>query len=210
VRTVSGQFLPKTPGSALWAAREWANFMVESGEIGSYHMVDTIMVATDGSEHGKRAVAFAADLAPRYDARLVLVHVLLRGHMPSDLLRAAAVEHVGEKRTDPGHLVNMPQEIMARVRGESGTQVSIEVLDFLAKGILGGAESVCRAKGSKNLKTRVEEGDPADCLLNCALEEKADLIVMGTRGLGPMRGMLAGSVSQKVVNLAACSCLLVK
>jgi nucleotide-binding universal stress UspA family protein len=173
-------------------------------------MLETILVGTDGSEPAKRAVAFAADLAPRYSARVVLVHVLLRGHMPKQLLKAAEIEHVGQVSAQPAHLVNMPQEIMARVQGASGTQMTLEVLDFIAKGILGGAESHCREQGVERVSTRVEEGNVADRLLVCAHDERADLIVLGTRGLGHVRGVLAGSVSQRMVHLAECSCLLIK
>jgi nucleotide-binding universal stress UspA family protein len=48
------------------------------------------------------------------------------------------------------------------------------------------------------------EGSEAQCILKVAENCKADLIVMGTRGLGAVKGFLVGSVSRKVIHYAAC------
>jgi nucleotide-binding universal stress UspA family protein len=53
-------------------------------------------------------------------------------------------------------------------------------------------------------------GDVAECVVNVAETRGCDLIVMGTRGLGPLRGLLLGSKAQRVVSLAQCPVLLVK
>ena len=50
---------------------------------------------------------------------------------------------------------------------------------------------------------------PADLLLKCAEDEGCDLIVMGSRGLGALRGIL-GSVSSHVLREAAVPVLIVK
>jgi nucleotide-binding universal stress UspA family protein len=39
----------------------------------------TILAATDGSEHARKAVELASDLAKKYEAKLILIHVLLSG-----------------------------------------------------------------------------------------------------------------------------------
>ncbi|RVH85207.1 universal stress protein, partial [Sinorhizobium medicae] len=57
---------------------------------------------------------------------------------------------------------------------------------------------------------RVEPGDYAETILAVADEVDADLIVVGSRGLGGLRGLLVGSVSQKVVQHADCSVLVVR
>lgn len=54
------------------------------------------------------------------------------------------------------------------------------------------------------------EGEPAAAILEAAHAEKADLIVMGTRGLGALGGLFLGSQSQKVVAHAPCPVLLVR
>ncbi len=53
-------------------------------------------------------------------------------------------------------------------------------------------------------------GDPAECVLNVAETNGCDLIVMGTRGMGGLRGLLLGSKAQAVVSQAKCPVLLVK
>ena len=106
-------------------------------------MIKTIVVPTDGSASAEKSVEVAADLAEKYGAKMILLHILLRGQMPEGLLRAAQVEHVASGAGTPDNLVNMPQEIMARVQGKKGTQVPLDVLKFLAERILsaGNADS---------------------------------------------------------------------
>jgi YjbE family integral membrane protein len=53
-------------------------------------------------------------------------------------------------------------------------------------------------------------GDPAQVIASMAESLNADLIVMGTRGLGAHAGAWAGSVAQRVVELASMPVLLVK
>ena len=152
-------------------------------------MLKTILVPTDGSAHAKKAVDLASDLAAKYDAKVVLLHVLLRGHMPEGLMRAAQVEHLGESRDRPDNLVNMPQEIMARVGGEKGTQVPLEVLDFVGRRVLASAEQACRDKGVETVELEVEEGYPTEIILDHAKRTNADMIVMGSRGLSNLKGI---------------------
>lgn len=56
---------------------------------------------------------------------------------------------------------------------------------------------------------RLEVGSPADIIISVAEQEKVDLIVMGARGVGPIRERLLGSVSHRVVAAAPCAKLIV-
>lgn len=56
----------------------------------------------------------------------------------------------------------------------------------------------------------MREGDAAEEILRYADEIDADLIVMGSRGLSTFGKLLLGSVSQKVINNATCSVLVVR
>jgi nucleotide-binding universal stress UspA family protein len=58
--------------------------------------------------------------------------------------------------------------------------------------------------------TEVLEGAPAEAILDVAKTRKSDLIVMGSRGLGRLKGALLGSQSQKVVQHAPCPVLIVR
>jgi nucleotide-binding universal stress UspA family protein len=52
-------------------------------------------------------------------------------------------------------------------------------------------------------------GSPAEVIVSVAQEQKADLIVMGARGLGPVKERLLGSVSHRILTLAPCATLIV-
>ena len=52
-------------------------------------------------------------------------------------------------------------------------------------------------------------GSPAEVIVTTAEEQKADLIVMGARGLGPVKERLLGSVSHRILTLARCATLIV-
>ncbi len=53
-------------------------------------------------------------------------------------------------------------------------------------------------------------GSPAEVIVSMADEQKADLIVMGARGLSPMKEWLLGSVSHRILTLASCATLIVQ
>jgi len=54
------------------------------------------------------------------------------------------------------------------------------------------------------------EGPEAEAILAAATAQKVELIVMGTRGLGTIEGMLFGSVSRKVSQHAECPVMLIR
>ena len=55
-----------------------------------------------------------------------------------------------------------------------------------------------------------ETGSPAVVILDFATSNNTDLIVMGSRGLGIVKGVLLGSVSQYIVEQSKCPVLVVK
>ena len=56
----------------------------------------------------------------------------------------------------------------------------------------------------------LETGAPASAIIDVAEDSDVDLIVMGSRGLGLVKGVLLGSVSQYVVENAKCAVMVVK
>lgn len=173
-------------------------------------MIKKILVPVDGSAHSLKAVRLASDLAAKYDAEIVLLHVLLRGHMPEGLKRALEVEVGDGGGRSSQHLVNYPQEILARVDGRKTTQLSVDELNFIGKKMLAGVVDVCREKGVTKVSQHIDEGNPVEIILALAESAGVDMIVMGSRGLSELKGLLLGSVSYKVNNLARCTCVTVK
>jgi len=172
-------------------------------------MINKILIPVDGSPQSVRAVELASDLAEKYGAEVILLHVLLRGHMPSGLKRALEIE-VGKKLRKANNLVNLPQEILARVDTPGQPQFTIEELDVIGKYVLSNVEAVCKAKGVPKVKKQVEEGNPAKVIIEQAKRQGVDMIVMGSSGLSDLKGLLIGSVSHKVMQLAECTCVSVK
>lgn len=60
------------------------------------------------------------------------------------------------------------------------------------------------------INTEILQGPPAEAILDVVKARECDLIVMGSRGLGQLAGLLLGSQSQKVLNHAPCPVLIVK
>jgi len=150
-------------------------------------MIKTIIAATDGSEAAAKAVALAADLAQKYGAKIVLVHVVEdwgRNRVPDELQSYARLEHM---------------EITER-----------DVRQAAADEILRRAEDDAREHGAADVESLIEEGSPATRILAVAKARGADLIVLGSRGLGDLKGLLLGSVSHKVSHLAEVTCVTVR
>ena len=60
------------------------------------------------------------------------------------------------------------------------------------------------------IHTEILEGSAAEVVLNVANVRNIDLIVMGSRGHGKLRGLLLGSQSQKVLQHAPCPVMIVR
>lgn len=56
---------------------------------------------------------------------------------------------------------------------------------------------------------RLESGSPAEVIVTVAEHDKVDLIVMGARGVGPIKERLLGSVSHRILTSASCAKLIV-
>ncbi len=174
-------------------------------------MFETILVATDGSDHGTKAVHAAADLAVKYEAKLVIGHVLLHGEPPSAFRRMTEIEHlVREPSVQKPDTKNIQGGLIAFASRAEQNRVSHDVMEALASRIIDHAVGIANDKGAKDVITRFAEGDAANRILKMVESTKADLIVIGTRGYGPLKALLMGSVSQKVNQLAECACMTVK
>lgn len=61
-----------------------------------------------------------------------------------------------------------------------------------------------------SIATRMHAGSPGATIVEMARACRVDLVAVGSRGLGPYKGFLLGSVSDHVANHARCSVLLAK
>lgn len=174
-------------------------------------MINTIIVPTDGSDHAGRAVEMAAEIAARFGARVVVLQALLHHTGTAELKRICE-----ETGTDPevvGRLDELENAMLdATAAGYAPVPVPVppDILRRIGDGIAAAARRSLEAKGVKDVTTQVVDGRPTENIIAAAEHEKADLIVMGRRGLGNVAGMLMGSVSHKVLHLADCACLTVK
>eukprot|EP00011_Vannellida_sp_DIVA3-517-6-12_P014598 CAMPEP_0114612880 /NCGR_PEP_ID=MMETSP0168-20121206/4845_1 /TAXON_ID=95228 ORGANISM="Vannella sp., Strain DIVA3 517/6/12" /NCGR_SAMPLE_ID=MMETSP0168 /ASSEMBLY_ACC=CAM_ASM_000044 /LENGTH=139 /DNA_ID=CAMNT_0001823869 /DNA_START=30 /DNA_END=449 /DNA_ORIENTATION=- len=64
--------------------------------------------------------------------------------------------------------------------------------------------------GIKNVTGKVTLGQPRDEILHLAESENVDVIAMGARGLGAVKRLLLGSVSDHVMKNAHCNVLIAK
>jgi len=93
--------------------------------------------------------------------------------------------------------------------GEPNMQTAISARMKEAESVLKKATDIV-GEIPGEVHTEILEGSPAEAILDVADTRKNDLIVMGSRGLGRLRGALLGSQSQKVVRHAPCPVLIVR
>jgi nucleotide-binding universal stress UspA family protein len=81
-----------------------------------------------------------------------------------------------------------------------------------AKEVIDGALEKLKANPDKTLKvsTEIIQGPPRQVIVEEAERWNADLIVMGSRGLGAWNRLLLGSVSSGVIHHARCSVEIVR
>jgi nucleotide-binding universal stress UspA family protein len=149
-------------------------------------MFRTVLVPIDGSREAQRAAVMATDIAKAYGSKLHFLTVMrpVPINLPEELRHYLEVEHIA----------GSPEQVVSAA--------ALQMLDA--------AEKHARKKGVKTVKTSWAIDHPARAIMAYAARNKADLIVIGRRGLGALEGMLMGSVSTKVVSLADCAVLTVR
>jgi len=83
-------------------------------------------------------------------------------------------------------------------------------LQALAEKIITAAVDEAKGHGIEDVESAVIEGDPAERIIDYARDRDVDIIVIGSRGLGTFKGLLLGSVSNKVSHRADRSCVIVR
>jgi nucleotide-binding universal stress UspA family protein len=175
--------------------------------------IKRVLVALDGSEHASRALDLGCALACRFGAELIAVHVvsdrplsaaerqLAETEFHTEISREFDVRPFVEARGDP--------ELMSRRLTAQALETGRRFRFALGERLVEDAATQAKERGVA-ARTVVRAGDPAGAILDLAKAERVELIVMGRRGLGDLVGLLLGSVSHKVAQLAECACLTVK
>jgi nucleotide-binding universal stress UspA family protein len=153
-------------------------------------MFDTILVAIDGSRHSHQAVEIG--VAPQ------LAHM-------------AEIEHLVEPpATESRGVPNVPGSL-GPLRTPASDPQRLERLHYaIGEQLTSEAVRAAREAGVEHVSAEILEGDAVAALLECIDSVGADTIVMGSRGLSEVKGLLMGSVSHKVCRLAPCTCITVK
>jgi nucleotide-binding universal stress UspA family protein len=177
-------------------------------------MIRTILVPIDGSDHAKKALKLACDLAGKYQAKMVLLHVYLRSAESVTLQKVAVKRSLSKKQR--ALLANYEADFlieMAKV-GAGYSFVSVppprELVEVIGQNIISRAEATANKAGIMKVTTVITDGDAADVIIDCAAKYKADMIVLGNRGLSDLKGFFLGSVSHKVSARAESTCVTVK
>ena len=171
-------------------------------------MLKTVLVPTDGSECAGRAVELAAELAKTHGAKLIILHVWQAGPVPDALRHMARVEHFSERKQPVGAGALLSRAPLAAPPSDPG--VDWRILELVGENLLHVAKCAAEELGAKEIETQLVEGEPVTEILQSIDVNKVDLIVMGTRGLSDIKGLLLGSVSHKLIQLAPCPTLTVK
>lgn len=145
-------------------------------------MYKKILVPLDGSEKANDAAEHAVELAARIGAEVTLYHVIPA--LPPYVNRYG--DHLG------GAYQQIHNELQAT--GEETLQKARA--NF--------------AKSGVKLDVKILWGNPAEEICREAKEGDFDLIVMGSRGLGEIKGFIMGSVSNRVVRHASTPVLVVR
>ena len=152
-------------------------------------MINRILVATDASAASNRALKMAVQIAGQHNAELLIIHVIRDMQIPFEIKEIPELEFN---------------------KFESFNDAREEIMRKIAESVLRAAKEKAEKAGANNVQTAIGTGDPATSILDFAKRRKMDMIVVGTRGLGKLKGTILGSVSRKVINNAETSCLIVR
>ncbi|MBB3141154.1 universal stress protein [Halomonas organivorans] len=146
-------------------------------------MFQSILVPVDGSEHSRVALCVACKLARQEDGRIVLLHI-------------------------PEALPHEP--LLVWGAGAVPLGATLEKREQVGRELLDHAMEEARTLGVEQLTPVLTQGDPSQAILAAAEEHGVETIVMGSRGLGDLKGLVVGSVSHKVSHGAKCRVITVR
>lgn len=149
--------------------------------------VTRVMMGIDGSANAQRAVDMVAALAAPRGGRVLLVAVVEAMKVPAMPLAPGSA-----RRAAIGEIEAFNAAALERARG------------WLA------AAARHLERTGWGVKTAVERGRPLEVLEGAARESKADLVVIGARGVGGVERLLLGSVAEGLLDRSPTSVLVVR
>lgn len=159
-------------------------------------MYNSILVPVDGSEHSKKALKVACQLAASSHAVIYILNVP-EPPPATDLLGMAA----GASSLD------VPSEEIA--------QAGYDMINQMEEAEQSGHDLIDRLKQAIGLmdvemKAVVRMGSPAEVIVEEASRLGVEAIVMGSRGVSDVKGLIVGSISHKVMYTADCTVISVR
>lgn len=152
----------------------------------------TVGVGMDYSSNSKAALRWAADNLIDSGDRIILIHVQ---PPKANHTRKELFEDTGSP------LVPLEEFREINFSKQYGLTSDPEVLDIL--------DTLSRTKGAK-VVAKVYWGDPREKLCDAVEDLKLNTLVVGSRGLGALKRVLLGSVSNYVVTNSSCPVTVVK
>jgi nucleotide-binding universal stress UspA family protein len=149
--------------------------------------VRLILHPTDGSPQAAKALDVAIDLAAQKRSKLVILHV-------------QPVHDGGWSDAPSG---------ASPANAEEG-KVASAAMWREARKIVDQVERKAREAGLEQVEAMIVEGSPASEIVAYADQVSADMIVIGSGGRGTVEALFLGSVGQRVVTDAPCTCVVVK
>ena len=152
-----------------------------------------ILFATDLSENSRFAFSYAASLANRYSAKIVILHVLeeispgASMHLNHMLGGEHWKEFQSQRRQDVFNTVQKRLAEFCEDRREKLTSCPFVINEILVK-----------------------TGEPVGEILKQAHHFRADMIVMGTHGQGRFTDAMMGSTARRVVRRSKVPVLVVR
>ena len=137
--------------------------------------------------HGSIVCGVDGTRASRWAARVA-------GEFARELDRTLVLVHVAEDRPTFPYGDSRLRELARREAIESSTPM---------------LERAALAVPDVSTETRVVFGDPADALLAAAFDAQAELLIVGSRGRGPIASVMFGSVSARLASAAPCPVVVV-
>lgn len=155
-------------------------------------MFEKVLVPLDGSEHSKRALETAVHVAKKFHAKMTLLHVYSVSVTPVIIPEPTTLTPAGVPVVTSAELSKM-----------------VEAAREVGNRILTEGEQKAKSEGVQT-ETVLKEGNTVQEIVKAAKEGQFGLIVMGARGIGKLRELLMGSVSEGVIKDAPCPVLVVK